>query len=277
MRWFSAVRPRPTTSSLLLVAALLAAGPHARAQGAAAKSAGSAPKGTSAAKSAAANSAPPPSQNFGPVPEAGPVLEGRVQGNVYFSPTGAFKIKIPVLPELGGDITDTPQVVTFEDDFNVYVSIAAFAHDATQRWEFSTRGAKDYLIYFFRDFVLPDFRQSFEGVRMEDSSKFIPTLNDGALLTFLLIPGASMFADRVPSFGAIRRIAVAKRANLLFVRNGYTFVVSYELAERVTEGRAWGKNKDEENEILWQRLRDILNRMQFTGPAAAPAPAPAKK
>jgi hypothetical protein len=198
-------------------------------------------------------------------------LEGRIEGKYYVSPTGAFKVAIPVLPELGGEITDTPQVVTFQDDFNVYVTIAAFAHDATQRWEHSTRGTKDYLIYFFRDVVLPDFKQTFQGVRMEDSSKFVPSLHDGALLTFLLIPGASMFADRVPSFGPITRIPVAKRANLLFVRNGYTFVISIELAERVTEGRSWGKNKDEENEILWQRLRDIVNKIQFTGPATASA------
>lgn len=237
----------------------------ARAQGTAGKAAPA--KGAPAATAAKGQPAPAPT----PPPDAGPGLEGRVQGNTYISPTGAFRVTIPVLPELGGDITDTPQVVTFQDDFNVYVSIGAFAHDATQRWEFSTRGAKDYLIYFFRDVVLPDFRQSFEGVRMEDSSKFIPSLQDGALLTFLLIPGASMFADRVPSFGPITRIPVAKRGNLLFVRNGYTFVISIELAERVTEGRAWGKTKEEENEILWQRLRDIVGKMHFTGPAAAPA------
>src|SRR5512137_2043659 len=78
-----------------------------------------------------------------------PALQGKVEGKRYVSPTGIFKVTIPVLPELGGDITDTPNVVTFQDDFNVHVSIAAFPQDATQRWENSTRGTKDYLIYFF--------------------------------------------------------------------------------------------------------------------------------
>ncbi|MFM9080530.1 MAG: hypothetical protein ACKOTE_10445, partial [Opitutaceae bacterium] len=75
-------------------------------------------------------------------------LAGRIEGKSYVSPTGQFRVQIPVLPELGGDVTDTPNVVTFQDDFNVYVSIAAFQQDATQRWENSTRGTKDYLIYF---------------------------------------------------------------------------------------------------------------------------------
>src|SRR5262245_4247990 len=96
-------------------------------------------------------------------------LQGKVEGKSYVSPTGMFKVVIPVLPELGGDITDTPNVVTFQDDFNVHVSIAAFPQDATQRWELSTRGVKDYLIYFFSNFVLSDFKQTFEGVQIESA------------------------------------------------------------------------------------------------------------
>jgi hypothetical protein len=74
-------------------------------------------------------------------------------------------VTIPVLAELGGSVTDTPNVVTFQDEFNTHVSIAAFPQDATQRWELSTRGLKDYLVYFFSNFVLPDFKQAFEGRR----------------------------------------------------------------------------------------------------------------
>ena len=70
-------------------------------------------------------------------------LAGKIEGKTYVSPTGQFRVQIPVLPELGGDVSDTPNVVTFQDDFNVYISIAAFQQDATQRWENSTRGAKD--------------------------------------------------------------------------------------------------------------------------------------
>src|SRR5437764_450089 len=84
---------------------------------------------------------------------AGPALVGKIEGRTYISPTGQFKVTIPVLPELGGDVTDTPNVVTFQDDFNLHVSIAAFQQDATQRWEMSTRGLKDYLIYFFSNYV----------------------------------------------------------------------------------------------------------------------------
>src|SRR6185503_4794069 len=100
-------------------------------------------------------------------------------------------------------------------------SIAAFQHDATQRWELATRGLKDYLIYFFGNFVLADFKQSFDGVQIE-SAKFIPSLpvlgGEGALLTYILVPGGTMFADKVPQLGFSETIPVAKRGNLLFVK-----------------------------------------------------------
>jgi hypothetical protein len=193
-------------------------------------------------------------------------LEGKVEGKTYVSPTGLFKVVIPVLPELGGDITDTPNVVTFQDDFNVHVSIAAFPQDATQRWELSTRGLKDYLIYFFSNFVLADFRQTFEGVQIE-SAKFVPSMLEGSLLTYLLVPGGTMFADRIPQLGA-GKAPVAKRGNLLFVRSGHIFVISIELAERVIEGRSYNKTTAEEDEILRNRLNDIVSKITFVKPPA---------
>ena len=193
-------------------------------------------------------------------------LQGKVEGKTYVSPTGIFKVVIPVLPELGGDITDTPNVVTFQDDFNVHVSIAAFPQDATHRWEMSTRGLKDYLIYFFSNFVLSDFKQTFNGVQIE-SAKFLPSTLEGALLTYLLIPGGTMFGDRVPQLSS-DRIPVAKRGNLLFVRNGHIFVISTELAERVIEGRSYTKTTAEEDEILRNRLVDVVNKIAFAKPPA---------
>jgi hypothetical protein len=204
--------------------------------------------------------------------EDAPTIEGKIEGRTYVSPTGVFKVAIPVLPELGGQISDTPNVVTFEDAFNVHVSIAAFPQDATQKWELSTRGLKDYLIYFFSNFVLSDFKQSFEGVQIE-SAKFGPVTGvpDGALITFILIPGGTMFADKVPSLGGDGKPAVAKRGNLVFVKNAHIFVVSIELAERVIEGKAYHKTTAEEDEILRTRLNDIMSKMEFAKPPATTA------
>lgn len=194
-------------------------------------------------------------------------IQGRVEGRTYISPTGTFRVAIPVLPELGGEITDTPNVVTFQDDFNVHVSIAAFPQDATQRWENSTRGTKDYLIYFFSNFVLADFKQNFEGVQIE-SAKFVPGTLDGSLLTYLLVPGGTMFADRVPAVGT-GRPPVAKRGNLLFVRSGHVFVISIELAEKVIEGKSFSKTTADEDEILRRRLLEMVDKIAFAQPPAA--------
>ncbi len=205
--------------------------------------------------------------------DPGPALAGQVQGRTYISPTGAFKVSIPVLAELGGSVTDTPNVVTFQDEFNTHVSIAAFAQDATQRWELNTRGLKDYLIYFFTNYVLSDFKQAFEGTQVE-SAKFTPGLFDGALITSILLPGGSMFADKVPRFTDGGPLPVAKRGNLLFVKNGNIFVISIELAEKVIEGSAFKKTVAEEDEILRQRLTDVAGKIQFAKPPAAAGSSP---
>jgi len=192
-------------------------------------------------------------------------LAGSVEGTHYVSPSGAYKIAIPVLPELGGKIVDTPDVVTFEDDFNVHASIACFKMDATQRWEQETRGRRDYLVWFFGNFVQADFQSRFAGAKVE-SAKFIPAMEGGALLCYNLLPGGTMFANR-PSFSTTEEVFIAKRGNLLFVREGHVYVLSIELAERALERRTYEKTLAEEDELLRKRLLELLGRMTFTNPA----------
>lgn len=209
-------------------------------------------------------SAPLLAQNNG----AGDLL-GRIEGGTYISPTEAFRVTIPVLPELGARILDTENVVTFQDEFNVLITIAAFPMDATQRWEFSTRGRKDYLAYFFGNFVMPDFQRSFPGARVE-SAKYAPSIGEGSLLVYTLLPGGSMFTHRLAFLGPNDTVPDAKRGNLLVVRNNWLFVLSIELAERVLERSSYNKTPAEEDEILRQRLIELLDRVEFTTPATAP-------
>jgi len=195
-------------------------------------------------------------------------LIGKAEGKTYIAPGNTFKVEIPVLPELGGTITDTESVVTFQDAFNVHASIAAFKMDATQRWENETRGRRDYLVWFFGNFIQSDFQQRFVGSKIE-SAKFLPGTQDGALLTFNLLPGGTMFQERITLTGE-EKPPVAKRGNLLFVKNGSVFVISTELAEKAIEGSEFKKTVEEEDEILRRRLFDLLAKMTFP---AAPKPA----
>lgn len=187
---------------------------------------------------------------------------GRIENGRYHSPTGLFSVAIPVRPELGGTLDETPFVVTFKDAFTVHASIACFPMDATQRWENDTRGRKDYLVWFFANFVQSDFQSRFPGARIESAS-FLPGVQDGSLLTYNLLPGGTMFADRL-LFQRPDDPPVAKRGNLLFVFNNHVFVLSIELAEKVIEGAAYKKTVEEQDEILRKRLLDLLQRMEFT-------------
>ena len=191
-------------------------------------------------------------------------IVGQIDGNKYISATHAFSVTIPVLAELGGSITDTDNVVTFQDAFSTHQSIACFKMDPTQRFEEETRGRKEYLIWFFSNFVQADFQQRFPGARIE-SAHFLPSTQDGALLTYNLLPGGSMFVARL-SITSEAEPPVAKRGNLLFVKNGYVFVLSIELAEKVVERSAYDKTVADEDAQLRQRLLALLEKISFSTP-----------
>lgn len=198
-------------------------------------------------------------------------LNGLVENNQYVSPTGAFRVAIPVSPALGGSISDTENVVTFQDSFNTHQSIACFAVDASQHREDEARGRKDYLIWFFSNFVQADFNQRFPGARVE-SAHFLGKIESGALLTYNLLPGGSMIGNRYMLF-TNEQPPVAKRGNLVFVHNEHIFILSIELTEKVLERSAYNKTVAEEDEILRKRLLGLLGKIYFTATTSASAKA----
>lgn len=195
---------------------------------------------------------------------SGAPLVGRMEGDTYISPTGEFRIRAPVLPELGGTIEDSDAVVTFHDDFGTHLSIACFDLDATQRWEFETRGRRDYLLYFFTDIVLANFQSRFPGSRIE-SARYLPDLLEGTMIAFALLPGGSNFAEP-PSMlgGPVSDPVVAKRGSLLFVRHRHIYVISLELSERATQRSSYNLTTAQEDEQLSNRLTAAVARMTFT-------------
>jgi hypothetical protein len=202
-------------------------------------------------------------------------LAGSLQGDVYTSATGAFKITIPVNQDLGGTVIDSPNIVTFQDPYSTYITIVTFPLDATQKWQLDTAATrKDYLVDFFTQHVLPDFRRSFPNVQVESSARFQPGLIDGAFFVYMTLPGGSMFAKNDDRIDLDAKPPVAKRANVLFVHNGFIFVISTELAERVTEGTAYHQTNEEEDTILKDRLIDVVGKMRFFTPAPSSAPIP---
>lgn len=195
--------------------------------------------------------------------QAAPLI-GRIEGEAYISPTAQFRIRAPVLPELGGTVTDTANVVTFQDSFSTHISVACFPLDATQRWERDTRGQRDYLLYFLTDVVMPNFAERFPGSTVE-SARYLPELQGGALIGFALLPGGSHFENlnRVLE-AAPGKPAVAKRGTLVFVRDRHVYAISCELAERVTQRRTYKLGVEEENDLLSSRLTAILDRITFS-------------
>ena len=190
-------------------------------------------------------------------------LAGRIDGDMYVSATGEFKIRMPVLTELGGKVEDTDNVVTFSDNFNTHISIACFALDATQKWELETRGLRDYLLFFVTDALMPDFERRFPGSKVE-SARFLPELQDGSLIAYALLPGGSFFEARNKVLdGPALPPVVAKRGSLLFVRNHYVYVLSTELAERATQRSTYSQTAEAEDTTLSNRLVELAGRLVF--------------
>lgn len=59
---------------------------------------------------------------------------------------------------------------------------------------------------------------------------------------------------------------MAKRGTLLFVRESAIFILSAELAERVTQRNTFHQTPAEENELLRARLIELTNRMTIPAP-----------
>lgn len=198
------------------------------------------------------------------VPAVAANLVGRMDGENYVSPTAQFRIRAPVLPELGGVITDNENVVTFQDNFGTHVSVACFPLDATQRWEFETRGRRDYLLYFFTDVIMTNFTTRFPGSKIE-SARYLPELEEGSLIGYSLLPGGSQFEqqNRVLN-GPAPDPVVAKRGTLLFVHNRHVYALSVELAERATQRSTYKLTVEQENEQLSARLTALHGRMSFS-------------
>jgi len=199
-------------------------------------------------------------------PSPTPGLVGGIVGDHYIAPSRLYRVKIPVLPELGGTISDTGNVVVFRDDYSVHVSIGAFVLDATQRWELSITERGDYLNAFFTTLVMPDFERMFPGSQIE-TTRFEAERLGGAVFCVTLLPGGSMFPT---PFAEVRAegdaLPVAKRGNLIFAQHGVIYVLSTELTERIQSGKNYNKTPEEENAVLAARLDALLATMQFAEP-----------
>lgn len=191
-------------------------------------------------------------------------LYGMIDGDIYIFPRGIYRVKIPVLPELGGNISDSPNVVTFDDDYTTRITIAAFPLSPELKSEYEKRGAKGFLVYFFTTLIMPDLVALSPSAQMEQNAIFLPKFRNGAILICTLLPGGSYFEQRM-NLSRWLEPAVAKRGNLCFVEQGYVFIISTELAERVLERSTYRKTPEEENAILSQRLLDLAGKMQFAG------------
>jgi hypothetical protein len=197
-------------------------------------------------------------------------LYGHIEDNYYYSAHGNYRVPVLVLSDLGGTITDTQDSVFFQDDFNTYVTISAIPLDTSQRLNLGLWGIKGYLQYYFMSQVAAEFNHVYPGTKIESNGRYLPDAFGGALITYALIPAGSMFAHHVIDL-LNRPPPVAKRGCLEFLQDGYCYVITSELAERITEGSAYSMSQDEEELLLRSRLLNIAQKIQFFPQPAATA------
>ncbi|MBK8476900.1 MAG: hypothetical protein IPL39_11510 [Opitutaceae bacterium] len=204
-------------------------------------------------------------------PPVQPKLFGRISDGLYHAPSGAFSVPVPKLNGDSAVIMDTDTVAVFKDKTSVLVTIAAFPMPAFARWEYQTKGARDYLIAFFRDNILRDYTAEFPESRVENV-KFLPEYHGGTLLAYTVMPGGSAFSlDPVAAALPGHAPGIAKRGHLVFVKNDLAFVLAVELAERVTQKSTYQVPAAEEDRVLLDRLVTIVTAMQIPA-ATTPLP-----
>lgn len=217
---------------------------------------------------------------FAQAQDAAPVpLHGEIQDGQYISPTGLFRMPVPVLAALGGTVSDSANVVTFRDAFTTSITVAAFPLTQAQVDEYHTIGAKDFLVQFFTNIVLKDLLSTYPGAAAESNARFISKLDGGAVLVYTLLPGGSAFNSRIALFPGNDPVPIAKRGNLAFVHDKSVILISSELGERSTERSLYKATPVEQDLTLRSRLVALADSMTLSSPTAAPAAstaAPAK-
>ncbi len=203
---------------------------------------------------------PPGTQEAPPAPAA-QALQGRLADGRYTAPGATYSVAVPVLHGDHAAIFDNGEIVVFRDKVATMLTIAAFPMPAIAKFEYETTGAREYLVAFFRDNILRDYRQEFPDSAFE-SARFLPDVLGGAMVAFTLLPGGSAFDSTGPA-APVAAPPVAKRGHLVFVRNNHIFVLAVELAERVTERDTYKLTTAEEDRLLFDRLVTVLATLRF--------------
>lgn len=222
---------------------------------------------------AAPASVPPPSAEG---TAAEPKLAGRIDDGRYFSATGLFSLPVPDLdPETAG-LLDTPNIVVFRDRASTFISIRAFPLSPAEVEARAKEGPQQHAVRYFKDLILPEFKGQFPGTTAE-SATYVPDLEGGALLAYLLIPNGSAFeVDPLVRNHPDTKVPPAKQLVVFFVHADHVFMVSSEIAERITDLSSNPYTTKDEDRILRERLLGVISSMRFAAPekktAATPAP-----
>jgi|GEM_PF-263611 len=218
-----------------------------------------------------ATPAPLPPAASAPAPAPARRLHGRIEAERYFAPGDLYSVPLPVFHGTDSAVMDTAEIVVFKDKVSTLLTIAAFKMPAYEKWRFEGMEPKEYFIEFFRDSILRDYRHEFPESSIE-SARYLPEVFAGAMVAFTRMPGGSAFVPPPPA-NPLAPAPVAKRGHLVFIRNGYIYVVAIELAERVTQPTAYKLTTQEEDRLLFGRLVTVLEALRF-GPEVQAAPIP---
>lgn len=194
-------------------------------------------------------------------PDAPRALLGHLANGRYTAPGGTYSVQVPVLHGEQTAIMDNGEIVVFKDRIATLLTVAAFPMPAIAKFEYETSGPREYLISFFRDNILRDYRREFPDSAIE-SARFLPDVLGGAIVAFTLLPGGSAFAGP-ESDNPVAAPRAAKRGHLVFVQQGRIYVVAVELAERITQPDTYTLTSAEEDRLLFDRLVTVLATLRF--------------
>ena len=177
-------------------------------------------------------------------------LQGKIEDTIYISAKGKFKVPIPVNKQWGGMIQDTPQAVSFTDDFGRLYRIEC---SNSETYKLQAIEKKSYLQEFLNGFYLPQTVFHYRPSARIIEEYYIVDLLDGAYFCIVNIPEGSITVSSSDRKNYTQH--EARRGLLLFIIKNRIYIVSSDVGEKLS--------KEDETRQIKKQLIDFTKTIIF--------------
>lgn len=186
-------------------------------------------------------------------------LEKDYGDDVYESPSGNFSVPVPVNPEQGGKVFSQEGVVSFSDDFGIFLRIDYYPIPSDQLEELESIGQEEYLQSLIVNKYIPQAIFSNVPNAEVKYTEYLADTIDGSYFVLIHMPHGSTISQSENN-GTTSRLD-AYRGILAFMNTNYLYIVSSQHSFFNNEIPA--SLEDEAKEIQ-ESILDFVETIEFS-------------